>query len=210
MSYRSEAVKKWRQNTKNRFIQAMGGCCQICGYNRCNDALDLHHLNPKQKEFSFGKIIANPTSWSKIIIELRKCVLLCSNCHREVHDNITDIPISAKKFDENYSVYIEVKVKQFDPCPVCGKPKLTSHKVCSKICRAISKRKIDWDSIDLISLYKEKSVARISEEIGVSCTVIVKKLRKLGITPYSHKRTIGGKAVEVGLAPTGVLSESPV
>jgi len=85
MSSRSEAVKKWRRNTKERIITAMGGKCACCGYNKCHDAMDLHHLNPNEKEFSFAAIRANPKNWDSIVQELRKCVLLCNRCHREIH-----------------------------------------------------------------------------------------------------------------------------
>ena len=88
----SEKVKKWRHETKKRIIESMGGKCQICGYNKCDSALDLHHINPEEKEISLASIRANPKSWSLIVAELRKCVLICANCHREEHHlSATDI-----------------------------------------------------------------------------------------------------------------------
>ena len=50
MSYSSEKVKQWRKNTKNRMVAAMGGCCQVCGYNKSTNALEFHHIDPKEKD----------------------------------------------------------------------------------------------------------------------------------------------------------------
>ena len=70
-------------NNKQYGIDYLGGECSQCGYNKCNDALDFHHLDPSIKDSNFYHI----KSWGKERIrkELDKCVLLCANCHREVH-----------------------------------------------------------------------------------------------------------------------------
>lgn len=85
MSRSSENVKTWRQNTKRRMVQSMGGKCVICNYDRCPEALDFHHIDPFQKDFQMGDILASPQRWTIIVAELKKCVLLCANCHRELH-----------------------------------------------------------------------------------------------------------------------------
>jgi len=54
-------------------------------------ALEFHHLDPKEKEI---KISDNTThTWEKLVKELDKCVLLCSNCHVEVHAGIATLSI---------------------------------------------------------------------------------------------------------------------
>ena len=105
MSRVSENVKSWRKRTKDRMVQSMGGCCQICGYNKTHKALEFHHIDPNQKEMGFGETRANNVSWAKLITELRKCVLLCSNCHKEVHEGITTLPENYKRFDESFVNY---------------------------------------------------------------------------------------------------------
>ena len=105
MSKSSEAVKRWRANTKNRMVVAMGGKCQICGYSRCNDALDFHHIDPSTKEISLGAVRGSPVSWHKIVAELRKCIMICANCHREIHTGMTDIPDEFSTFNEEYANY---------------------------------------------------------------------------------------------------------
>ncbi len=72
-------------------IEYKGGKCVICGYKKCVGALTLHHRNPKEKDFGLS-VRGLTRSWEKIRKELDKCVLLCSNCHAEVHGNITQLP----------------------------------------------------------------------------------------------------------------------
>lgn len=56
--------------------------CAICGYDKCAAALNFHHVNPKDKKFLVSPITI---SRKDIFEELQKCILLCSNCHREIH-----------------------------------------------------------------------------------------------------------------------------
>jgi predicted HNH restriction endonuclease len=74
-----------RKEIRERAIAYLGGACTICGYNKCSAAYDFHHPNPLEKDFS---ISARMTSWEAIAVELKKCILLCANCHREVHDGL--------------------------------------------------------------------------------------------------------------------------
>lgn len=92
-------VKSWRRATKQRMVEAMGGKCQCCGYSRCIAALDFHHLDPNEKESD------RPAAWEKIAIKLRKCVLVCANCHREIHAGERSVPENAAKFDESFAGY---------------------------------------------------------------------------------------------------------
>ena len=105
MSKSSEAVKRWRKNTKARMVDSMGGCCQICGYNKTHNALEFHHIDPNEKEMGFGETRANNVKWALLIEELKKCIMLCSNCHKEVHEGITVLPIDYRKFDNNFINY---------------------------------------------------------------------------------------------------------
>jgi hypothetical protein len=83
-------VKKYRLNKKIKAINLLGGKCCKCGYNRCLKALQFHHIDPKQKEFhisSNNKSIA----WNIIEKELKKCILVCANCHAEIHDKFREV-----------------------------------------------------------------------------------------------------------------------
>lgn len=75
-----------RRNMKKQAVKLLGGKCQICGYNKCIDALEFHHENPKEKEFKLGS--GNTISWKEYKKEALKCILICSNCHKEIHSEI--------------------------------------------------------------------------------------------------------------------------
>jgi len=73
---------------RRELYKIKGGKCQICGYNKCERALTLHHRDPSIK--LFGLCLNN--LWYKkmdiLLTELEKCDLLCSNCHAELEDSI--------------------------------------------------------------------------------------------------------------------------
>lgn len=68
---------------KEKCIEYKGGCCQKCGYDKCSNALDFHHLDPSQKDFNISGNMGK--NFDKIKLELDKCILVCANCHREIH-----------------------------------------------------------------------------------------------------------------------------
>jgi hypothetical protein len=69
---------------KKKLVGFKGGMCQICGYSRCLVALDFHHIDESTKEFELSQR-GLTRSWEKIISEAEKCLLVCANCHREIH-----------------------------------------------------------------------------------------------------------------------------
>ena len=76
------AVTERRRKLKKMSIEYLGGQCQVCGYNACVAALEFHHTHGRD----FGIAASGHTkSWSKVKKELERCILLCSNCHRETH-----------------------------------------------------------------------------------------------------------------------------
>lgn len=89
------AVKKKRIKLREKAVEYMGGCCNICKYNAYIEAFDFHHIDPKTKAF---EISDNPTrAWEKTKIELDKCVLLCANCHIETHAGLTIYSLESDK-----------------------------------------------------------------------------------------------------------------
>ncbi len=182
MSKSSDRVKKWRRSCKERIVEAMGGKCCVCGYNKCNAALALHHLDPSQKEISLGKVRANPQSWDIIVAELRKCVLVCHVCHSEIHENITKVPNDAPSFNEAFANYSKMNaVDILTPCPICLTLKPERNKTCSRACAAKIRYNIDWDSVDLVKELETKPVIKLAEELGCSDNAIHKRLRKMGL-----------------------------
>jgi len=69
---------------KQKCIEYKGGKCCKCGYIKCNNALDFHHLDPSKKEIRISSLSLKKFD-SDVKEELDKCILVCANCHRELH-----------------------------------------------------------------------------------------------------------------------------
>lgn len=79
------AVVKRRVILKEQAIEYKGGSCERCGYDKSKRALEFHHLDPKEKDFGIAHK-GYTRSWEKVKKELDKCILVCSNCHAEIHE----------------------------------------------------------------------------------------------------------------------------
>jgi len=71
---------------KRKLIDLAGGQCCDCGYNKNLAALEFHHLNPAEKNFGIDLRKCSNLQWDKLVDEVKKCVLICANCHRERHN----------------------------------------------------------------------------------------------------------------------------
>lgn len=82
-----DAVARFRKNRKRTLLEYAGGMkCQRCGYDKdIPDVYEFHHLDPTQKDPSWGKMITNNHRIETMKAEVEKCVVLCANCHRETH-----------------------------------------------------------------------------------------------------------------------------
>lgn len=80
------------QLTRGGFLakikQQRGGKCIRCGYNRCIKALEFHHLDPSKKDFTISN---DHFKLADAVKESKKCILICSNCHKELHDGLWNI-----------------------------------------------------------------------------------------------------------------------
>lgn len=151
-----EAVQKRRNKIS---VLYKGGQCSKCGYNKCLDALEFHHLDPSIKEFGIGQK-GYTKSWEKIKQELDKCILLCANCHREEHYDTSKII-----FDEDTLLKEKQNIKFCN----CGKEISYRANQCAD-CYRISERKIERPSIEqlLNKIGELKSFVKVGEFYGVS------------------------------------------
>ena len=84
-----QRVKCRRRVIKETLVANLGSACLVCGYNKCITALEFHHLDPKQKDFT---ISGGGKSLKAMLEEASKCILVCANCHREIHAGVTPPP----------------------------------------------------------------------------------------------------------------------
>lgn len=142
--------KKIRHVQKKKAIEYKGGRCIVCGYNKCYNSLDFHHLNGLEKKFSLST--SWQKSWKEIEEEIKKCVLLCRNCHAELHSGMFCI-LSEKtnavlSYPNDYSSNLDVddiiikKSSNKISCKKCGEvlKKKNKNNLCKK-CRIIERNK---------------------------------------------------------------------
>jgi len=183
-----EAVKKWRKNTKNNLVKAFGEKCVICEYSRCNRSLTFHHLDPTKKGFSIGNAMSNPRTKALLAEECEKCIMVCNNCHGEIHDNLIDLSNYKSTFKRD--IFIPIKEKIY--CKECGK-ELTKYqlKYCSRSCAGkgsyrkapSSSNRIENRDI-LIALKKVNYVnTKAAKILGISDNAIRKRRIRMGFSP---------------------------
>jgi len=107
-------VKIHKISKKIKSVNYLGGKCEMCGethfYKLC-----FHHKDPKTKEHKLSKLIKDK-SWTEIKKELDKCILLCNNCHTELHNKIDERNNGFGR--ENKKIFLEFK-GNFE-CEKCG------------------------------------------------------------------------------------------
>lgn len=78
---RNQSLRKRNREFVNAYKKENG--CSNCGYNNHACALDFHHV--KIKNENINKLVRNCNSIEGIKEEIKKCIVLCSNCHRVEH-----------------------------------------------------------------------------------------------------------------------------
>ena len=92
--YRNRQSRNRRINM-NALKSLFGGQCHLCGYNRCTGALHFHHLNPAGKDSEVSAVLRQ-NGKAAALIEAHKCVLVCANCHQEIHDGLVVVEPNGK------------------------------------------------------------------------------------------------------------------
>jgi 5-methylcytosine-specific restriction endonuclease McrA len=84
VSCNTERVANHRIKKKKILIEEMGGSCIICGYKKYIGSLHFHHINPSDKKSNLSRMNL-ALNIDKLREEAKKCILVCSNCHSEIH-----------------------------------------------------------------------------------------------------------------------------
>ena len=171
MSENSQKVLATRQKRKREIVDIMGGCCSLCGYHNDETALELHHINQEDKEFSFNKYGSYPR-YEILIPELQKCILLCANCHREVHNSKKGIELQSS-FNLEKALYYKSQVRGGEVhekyCIDCGKVLSNNRATRCDACEKIRQRVVERPSREeLKELIRNKPFTQIGEQFHVS------------------------------------------
>ena len=80
------SYKKRNQKRKNFYSKLKINGCAICGYSKCSAVLSFHHVNPQDKKFAISNgLLKSKYTEKECVEEINKCILLCANCHLEIH-----------------------------------------------------------------------------------------------------------------------------
>lgn len=165
---------------KEKIIYIMGGKCCVCGYNRLNAALEMHHINMREKEFSFSNY-NHYKSIEEMKPEMMKCALVCSVCHKEIHYGDFGIEVSLTFNIDRYNEVIKeiqnrkanIKTIQHS-CAECGKPIGYRASLCSE-CSAKRNRVVTRPTRnELKGMIRNMPFTKIAEIYNVSDKAISK------------------------------------
>jgi hypothetical protein len=160
---------------KFKAVELMGGKCCKCGYKKNIAALEFHHLDPDKKDFDWGS--GKKKGWKRTIEELKKCVLVCSNCHREIH-----YPNHKNTNKGNSNLSNLADIEPSGSCPVCSDNVFGTIYCCTE-CSNTAHRKVKNrpSKSKLKNMRKTMSWTAIGKRYGVSDNAIRKWAKQYGI-----------------------------
>lgn len=184
----SERLKFTNNAWKKEFIRLRGGSCQLCGYDKTIQALEFHHINPDEKTMVLNHECSG--NYLRKVEEMKKCALICANCHREVHYGLVDaalIRLDNSLIDSKIQYLKNYEKENFEDndkktiCPICGGKKSSSSKMCV-ICQHKLQQKSDRpESLELARMIVEKGFVQVGKDFGVSDNAIKKWCKSYGI-----------------------------
>ena len=168
----------WRIRKKKELVEYKGGKCEICEYSKdILGAYDFHHIDPSKKEFSISQYTV--LNIEKLKKEVDKCMLVCRNCHAEIHDkenrHIRDEAFSFERHKRNI-------LKNKCDCGKMFETRIPTKKFCSRRCSDLNGRKVDRPSKEeLDMLIESMPMTKIGERYGVSDNAVRKWAKTYGI-----------------------------
>lgn len=148
----------------------------MCGFSEVQEALEFHHVNSEEKEFSICGSNSTTKALEAQLKEMKKCILVCANCHRGIHHGIYSIPNNWKNFydDEIADNLLKKLEKKKYYCHECGVELKTKATRCPH-CARLYLRKVERPSRDeLKSLIRSLPFTQIGEKFGVADNTIRK------------------------------------
>lgn len=173
--YKKQQERAWSR--KLELIKIMGGKCSRCGYDKNIAALEFHHINPDDKFFQLDARHLSNTNMEKIMDEVKKCILLCANCHREEHNPEQSVEVLQTMCLSNKSL-LSPKHRQ-STCEVCGKEfdAAKGKRFCSSECREKFKNYPSKSEVE--AKYDElKSQQKVADYFGLTRKIIIRILKR--------------------------------
>ena len=181
-----------RARLKLAAVNLCGGKCTRCGYDELPWVMEFHHTDPSKKEFGISDV---SKSWNDIQEELKKCEMLCANCHRaehtkqqndlllleEVYNYCGPMNLGDKFRPQNINIIQNKKNKipQQLHCMDCNKK--IKNAIRCKDCAFLSRRKFEVSKEELAKLVWEKPTTQIAQLFKVSDNAVAKRCKQLGV-----------------------------
>jgi hypothetical protein len=164
---------RWKDRKRKAIELLGGGCCQ-CGYKKNISALQFHHINSDKKEFDWTRLRLRP--WLCVVAELKKCVLLCANCHIEKHNPTNENNHFGSTGNDNPS--LNRTILSTGICPVC-KTDVYGTKHCSTKCAHLASRRVKNrpDKDEILEKLKTMSMLTVAKGYGVSDNAVRKWIK---------------------------------
>lgn len=180
MSSSYKSTQRWRFKARAWITEYAGNKCQSCGYNTYIGNLTFHHLDRTTKDDTISRMVNATAAMSKIIAEADKCVLVCHNCHGEIHAGIRECPaIDTAERRRTMKAIVNrqpvPKSKQFHNCR-CGKRIDRTKMYCSHRCAQGGRETITWPD-NLPELVAQSSLRNVGLSLGVSDKAVSKRLK---------------------------------
>ena len=169
-------VSNYRRRRKTNLMKVLGDKCCICNYNLLPDALEFHHINPEEKEYGIAST-GTCRDLEKDLAEIKKCVLVCANCHRAIHKGLYSKEILWEKqlYNEDVANQLREEKKKLSErtiyyCKNCGKQlsQKTESNLCEECYRKSTRIVERPDRETLKQLIRTKPFTQIGKIYGVS------------------------------------------
>lgn len=177
----SQNVINFVKRRKSNLIKVFHSKCCICGFDGFQEALEFHHVHPEEKIFGITDSSAVTKALAKQLQEMRKCILVCANCHRGIHAGYIQIPDDYTNFfDEDVANLLlsdldKVKHGQIHYCQRCGKEIASNKATFCVECARLKTRITDRPSREeLKQLIRTTPFTQIANKFGVSDNAIRK------------------------------------
>ncbi len=168
-----------RERNKKFLVNLLGGGCQLCGYSKVLKNLVFHHVVPENKnhDLSSSRLYM---ALSGILPEIMKCLLICHNCHGEVHEGEYEESFLSSLLSKNVEILSFLEGKTwisviYEREENTKEPKPRKPQVYKAM----------WPSDGEMSiLVQSNSLSSIAKKLGVSDTSVKKHCKKRGIETH--------------------------
>lgn len=176
----SQNVVNFIKRRKSDLRSIFHSKCCLCGFSEVQEALEFHHVNPETKAFGISGSSQQTKALDAQLQELKKCILVCANCHRGIHQGIYQIPDNWEDFyDDNIAHQLQeklqqVKTRQIHYCKRCGK-EISKSAIHCQDCQALLARTCERPTREIL---KQQIRTTPFTQIGKQYNVTDNTIRK--------------------------------